>query len=331
MKVVTDTYIPFLADYLAKIATPSPLQIVSLPPEQITASVVQDADALFVRTRTQVNQTLLDKSIVRFVATATIGTDHLDTKYLDQQGISWVSAPGCNAQAVCDYIEAALDEVITPYIAAQHHSPSLPLTIGIVGCGHVGGKVLQMATQKGLKVLVNDPLKGFDTPLSQIARQADIITFHTPLTFGGKYKTYHMCNAAFLSACRPNTFIINAARGGIVDEFTLLKEHHSKHIQYILDTWENEPHINTQVLRHALTASFHIAGYSLDGKINASQQVLDAFCRFFHFPTCTINKKAVPSRLVLGDSARDWLQRITEQLQAHPEEFETLRKNYLLR
>lgn len=163
MKVVTDTYIPFLADYLAKIATPSPLQIVSLPPEQITASVVQDADALFVRTRTQVNQTLLDKSIVRFVATATIGTDHLDTKYLDQQGISWVSAPGCNAQAVCDYIEAALDEVITPYIAAQHHSPSLPLTIGIVGCGHVGGKVLQMATQKGLKVLVNDPLKGFDT------------------------------------------------------------------------------------------------------------------------------------------------------------------------
>ena len=327
MKAVIDKYIPFLAEALRG----QGVEVVEMVPEEITREAVADAEALFVRTRTRVDSALLQGSRVQFVATATIGTDHLDIPYMEQEGIGWASAPGCNAQAVCDYVEECLTTERPPLAERPLRCPTTTLsdrlTLGIVGCGHVGSKVKAMAERRGMRVLVSDPPKGLHTPLEQIAAEADVITFHTPLTRTGAYPTYHLCNAEFLGQCRPGTLIINAARGGVVDEEALLQSG----LPCAIDTWEGEPDINRDLLRHAWLASYHIAGYSLEGKINASQQVLDAFCRFFQRKACIIDKKAVTLHAHSGDSAPGWLQRITEQLKAQPEAFEQLRKAYALR
>ena len=327
MKAVIDQYIPFLAEALQA----QGVEVVALAPEAITHEAVADAEALFVRTRTRVDGALLEGTRVRFVATATIGTDHLDIPYLEQSGIAWASAPGCNAQAVCDYVEECLrlnDRLATERpLRCPTATLSDRLTLGIVGCGHVGSKVKAMAERRGMRVLVSDPPKGLHIPLAQLAAEADVITFHTPLTRAGAYLTYHLCDAEFLVHCRPGTLIINAARGGVVDEEALL---HSG-LPCAIDTWEGEPDINRALLRQAWLASYHIAGYSLEGKINASQQVLDAFCRFFQRKACIIDKKAVTLHARSGDSAPGWLQRITEELKAQPDGFERLRKAYVLR
>ena len=327
MKAVIDQYIPFLAEALQA----QGVAVMALAPEAITHEAVADAEALFVRTRTRVDGALLEGTRVRFVATATIGTDHLDIPYLEQSGIAWASAPGCNAQAVCDYVEECLrlnDRLATERpLRCPTATLSDRLTLGIVGCGHVGSKVKAMAERRGMRVLVSDPPKGLHIPLAQLAAEADVITFHTPLTRAGAYLTYHLCDAEFLVHCRPGTLIINAARGGVVDEEALL---HSG-LPCAIDTWEGEPDINRALLRQAWLASYHIAGYSLEGKINASQQVLDAFCRFFQRKACIIDKKAVTLHARSGDSAPGWLQRITEELKAHPDGFERLRKAYVLR
>ena len=327
MKAVIDQYIPFLAEALQA----QGVEVVALAPEAIVHEAVAVAEALFGRTRTRVDGALLEGTRVRFVATATIGTDHLDIPYLEQSGIAWSSAPGCNAQAVCDYVEECLrlnDRLATERpLRCPTATLSDRLTLGIVGCGHVGSKVKAMAERRGMRVLVSDPPKGLHTPLKQIAAEADVITFHTPLTRAGAYLTYHLCDAEFLVHCRPGTLIINAARGGVVDEEALL---HSG-LPCAIDTWEGEPDINRALLRQAWLASYHIAGYSLEGKINASQQVLDAFCRFFQRKACIIDKKAVTLHARSGDSAPGWLQRITEELKAHPDGFERLRKAYVLR
>lgn len=311
MKVVIDKYIPFLAEALRA----QDVEVATLAPEEITRATVADSQALFVRTRTHVDSVLLHGTRVRFVATATIGTDHLDIPYLEQQGVAWASAPGCNAQAVCDYVE----ETITQFDNGK--------TLGLVGCGHVGSKVKAMAERRGMRVLVSDPPKGMHFPLEQLAAEADVITFHTPLTRTGAFPTYHLCDAAFLSHCRAGTLIINAARGGVVDEEALLQSG----LPCAIDTWEGEPDINRNLLQHAWLASYHIAGYSLEGKINASQMVLDAFCRFFQRKACIIDKKAVTLHAHSGDSEPGWLLRITEQLKAQPDGFERLRKSYALR
>ena len=327
MKAVIDQYIPFLAEALQAHG----VEVVALAPEAITHEAVADAEALFVRTRTRVDGALLEGTRVRFVATATIGTDHLDIPYLEQSGIAWASAPGCNAQAVCDYVEECLrlnDRLATERpLRCPTATLSDRLTLGIVGCGHVGSKVKAMAERRGMRVLVSDPPKGLHIPLAQLAAEADVITFHTPLTRAGVFLTYHLCDAEFLVHCRPGTLIINAARGGVVDEEALL---HSG-LPCAIDTWEGEPDINRALLQQAWLASYHIAGYSLEGKINASQQVLDAFCRFFQRKACIIDKKAVTLHARSGDSAPGWLQRITEELKAHPDGFERLRKAYVLR
>lgn len=290
-----------------------------MKPEQIDADAVRDADVLVVRTRTKVDEHLLAGSSVRLVCTATIGFDHIDTAYCESHGIEWMSCPGCNAQAVCDYIEEAIDEV-----ESQKSKLKSAQTIGIVGVGHVGSLVAQMAERHGLNVLLNDPPKGIGVSLDEIAENSDIITFHVPLDSS----TYHLCNEAFLRHCKPGALIINAARGGVVDEQALLRSGHP----YILDTWENEPNINKAVAQSALRASMHIAGYSIEGKRNASQMCLDTIASHFGLPSIdlsgyTYHGIAQPK----NNNSEPWLAVITDQLKAHPEQFELLRKNYPLR
>ena len=312
MKVVVDKYIPFIQDALAPYAS-----VVALEPDDISPDVVRDADALIIRTRTKVNASLLDGSTVQFVATATIGYDHIDTDYCRRHNIAVTSCPGCNAQAVCDYIEECLRHLALPTTA----------TIGIVGVGHVGSLVAQMAERKGYHIILNDPPKNVGKSLDEIAQKCDFITFHTPLVKDGQYPTYHLCDSHFMQRCKPGAIIVNAARGGVVDEKALLASSHP----YILDTWENEPIINTDVLRKAELASFHIAGYSVQGKLNASQMCLDAFSKHFGTPILSIDKKVVSLHADYGDSAPGWLQRVSEQLKANPAQFEQLRKQYKLR
>lgn len=287
-------------------------EVAALEPEAIKATVVADAQALFVRTRTRINKELLTGSQVRFVATATIGTDHIDFDYCREHGIAVASAPGCNADAVCGYVEEAINEV-------GGHS------IGIIGYGHVGKKVAAMAKARGMEVVINDPPLGMEGDVTG----CDIITFHTPLTQEGPYPTYHLCNMDFLARCKAGAVIINAARGGVVDEQALLESGHP----FVIDCWEGEPDIDARLVSgdKALGVSMHIAGYSLEGKINASQQCLDAFCQHFSLPALIIDKKVVILQSQTGDSAPGWLRRVSEQLKVQPQAFESLRKKYMLR
>ena len=315
MKIVSDIDVPFLVEAVRR-EWPE-VDIYPMKSEEITSSAVQDADVLVIRTRIRINASLMEGSTVRLVCTATIGFDHIDTAYCESHHIRWMSCPGCNAQAVCDYIEEALNEF------AIHNSQ---LTIGVVGVGHVGSLVARMAEQRGMKVLLNDPPQKIGDSLDFIAQNCDIITFHTPLVKEGPFATYHLCDAAFLSRCKPGALIINAARGGIVDEQALMDSGHP----FILDTWENEPHINSAVLEKALLASMHIAGYSVQGKRNASQMCLDAIAEDFHLPKIDISEYRY-NTIKKGDSASGWLSRISDSLKKDPTAFEALRKAYPLR
>ena len=315
MRIIIDKGIPFLEGVFG-----SGITALHLPPEEITSETVREADALFVRTRTRIDRALLEGSKVRFVATATIGFDHIDQAYCQEAGIHWVSCPGCNAQAVCDYVEEAISSM---------KSDKTELTVGIVGYGHVGKLVAQMAEKKGYKTLISDPPLGIGEALQTIAPLCDVITFHTPLTHEGKYPTYHLCDANILRLCQPNTLIINAARGGVIDEKALcdiLTD--NGQLSTAIDCWDGEPEINKTLLNMVDLASFHIAGYSIQGKMRASEMCLHAFCEFFSLPILSINKKVVPLH---GDSEKGWLLRITEQLKATPSHFEQLRKQYRLR
>ncbi len=317
MRVVCDTYVPFIAEAVQN--EWSHVDICPMKPEEINAEAVKNADVLIVRTRTKVNEALLKDSKVQLVCTATIGFDHIDTGFCESHGIRWISCPGCNAQAVCDYIEEALSE-ITNYQLPMTNTP----IIGVVGVGHVGSLVAKMAEQKGMKVLLNDPPKGIGVSLDFIAQNSDIITFHVPLDFS----TYHLCDESFLAKCKPGALIINAARGGVLDEAALLKSGHP----YILDTWENEPNIDVEVLQKAEFASMHIAGYSVEGKRNASQMCLDQIAESFGLKRIDISgyRYNVTSSKK-EDSAPGWLSRVSELLKAHPTAFEALRKSYPLR
>ena len=317
-QVIIDKGIPFLEGVF-----PPEIEVLHLSPEDITPESVRYADALFVRTRTQINKELLHGSNVRFVATATIGFDHIDQDYCREAGIHWVSCPGCNAQAVCDYVEEAISSI---------KSGENALTIGIVGYGHVGKLVAQMAQRRGYQVLLSDPPLGIGMSLEQLAPLCDVLTFHTPLTREGEHPTYHLCNETILRLCKPNTLLINAARGGVIDEQALLSTLNTQHstLNYTtaIDCWENEPNLNQELLKKVDLASFHIAGYSIQGKMNASEMCLRAFCEFFSLPILSINKKVVPLQ---GDSEPGWLKRVSDQLKAAPEHFEQLRKQYKLR
>jgi len=282
-----------------------------LHPQDFTPQRVKDADALIVRTRTRIDEQLLAGSQVRLVATATIGYDHIDTDYCERAGIRWVSCPGCNAQAVCDYVEEAILE-------CRPHIQSL----GVVGVGHVGSKVVAMARRHGWKVVENDPPKGMMGDVSS----CDVITYHVPLTHTGAYPTWHMCDSTFLQSVCDHALIINAARGGVVDEAAWS----ARGVDAVIDCWENEPDLNRQLLHHphVLRSSFHIAGYSRQGKRNASQMCLDALSECLGLPQMQAQPLDI---LPPGDSREGWLERISQSLKSAPESFESLRKGYILR
>ncbi|MGN0282421.1 MAG: 4-phosphoerythronate dehydrogenase [Prevotella sp.] len=329
MKIIVDDKIPYIREALSRITR----DILYIKGADITADDVRDADALVVRTRTRCDRHLLEGSKVRFVATATIGIDHLDTQWLDSAGIRWVNCPGCNASSVGQYL-------LTSLISLQrdHGIQLSQATLGIVGLGHVGREVKAVGERLGMRIIVNDPF--LDMPglvnLDTICRESDIITFHVPLTFNGPYPTYHLADRDFLMSIRHRgAVVVNTSRGGIIDEKALLESMHDGVVGHaIIDTWENEPDINHELLREAYIATPHIAGYSADGKVNADNMVLDALCSFFGIdghpmvipPSLPQGFHFTGNPLELYDPMAD-----SQLLKSRPEDFEEQRGNYRLR
>lgn len=328
MKIIVDDKIPYIREKLALLAD----EMVALRGAAISADDVRDADALVVRTRTRCDEQLLAGSKVQFVATATIGFDHIDADYLQRVGISWTNCPGCNAASVAQYVECSL-----LLLAQQKRLEMKRSTIGIVGCGHVGSKVRAVAERLGMRVLVCDPLlneSGF-VSLDVIARESDVITFHVPLTHDGPYATFHMGDDAFFHSLSRVPYIINTSRGEVVDGqvlFAALTEGRVR--DAVIDVWEHEPHIDTALLQRVFIGTPHIAGYSADGKVNADNMVIDALCRHFHLPhPGIIAPPPLPADFPYHGSPLDLYNPMADSrnLKSSVADFESLRNHYPLR
>jgi len=276
MLIVADENIPLIEEFFAGFG-----EIRRFPGRSIDRATVAEADVLLVRSVTNVDQALLEGSKVRFVGTCTIGTDHLDLEYFAQAGIHWSSAPGCNARGVVDYV---LGSLLT---LAEIEGVALPgRTYGVVGAGEVGGRLIQVLRGLGWNVLVCDPVRqaaegGDYLSLEQLIEQCDVISLHTPLTRSGDLATWHLLDKARLQQLKPGTWLINAARGPVVDNQALrevLLERED--LQAVLDVWEEEPTVDQALADLCVLATPHIAGYSLDGKQRGTAQIYQAYCRF---------------------------------------------------
>ena len=278
MKIVADDKIPYLRGALEPFA-----EVVYLPAAETTAAAVRDADALITRTRTLCGASLLEGSAVRYIASATIGADHIDADYCTRHGIAWSIAAGCNADGVCQYLAAAL------FAWARKHQQQLrDLTIGIIGVGHVGDKVAALCRALGMPVLLNDPPRqkaeggGPFVDLDRIRRDADIITFHVPLETTGEFATLQMVDDSFLSGLGKRPLLINTSRGAVFDSAAVNRGIDCGALSgVVVDCWENEPAIDLQLLAKADIGTPHIAGYSLEGKANGTMMSVRAISRFF--------------------------------------------------
>lgn len=334
MKVIVDNKIPYIAGEIEKIAD----EVVYLPGDAFTKEEVKEADALVVRTRTHCNRDLLEGSQVKFIVTATIGFDHIDTEYCREAGIAWTNCPGCNAGSVEQYIHSVL------LLLKREKGLKLEeATLGIVGVGHVGSRVKRMAESLGMKVLLNDPPradkgeKGF-VDLAKIAEACDVITFHTPLYIEGQYRTYHLADEDFLFSLKRTPYIINSSRGEVVDTASLLAALSAGKVRdAVVDTWEYEPEISRELLEVAFLATPHIAGYSADGKANATRMSLEALARFFQVEAeFNVMPPDAPNLHPSDDPEEVYLQaynptRDSEWLKTSPRKFEWFRGNYPLR
>jgi erythronate-4-phosphate dehydrogenase len=264
MKIVCDDKIP----YLHGVLEPYVDKVVYLPGTKISNADLLTADALIVRTRTKCTATLLENTPVRFIATATIGYDHIDTAYCDKHGIVWTNAPGCNSGSVKQYIAASL-----ACLSNRRGFSLAGKTIGIVGVGNVGSKVFDVAKAFGMHVLLNDPPRAekegenMFVALDELLGKSDIITLHVPLSYEGAHKTYHLLNKKILENLQEHQIIINSSRGEVVDNTALASVLKRKRITgAVLDVWEDEPDIHRELLSLADITTPHIAGYSRDGK-----------------------------------------------------------------
>jgi erythronate-4-phosphate dehydrogenase len=303
MKIVADRNIPFVAKCFSSVG-----EVKVVEGRQITPEAVRDAEILLVRSVTKVGAELLSGSKVRFVGTATIGFDHIDVGFLRQNNIGFASAPGSNANSAAEYVIAALLEI------GQRDDIDLEdKSIGIIGAGNVGGRAAKKASALGMKVYLNDPPlqryknshrehrehrvnKELDNALLRIEQLTgkaeflpieelfgcDFITLHTPLTFEGIDRTFHLADENFFKSLKERCVFINTSRGGVVDSGALKATIRAGKLRaVVLDVWENEPNIDMELLRMVDIGTPHIAGYSLDGKIAGMIMIYKAACKYF--------------------------------------------------
>ncbi len=335
LRIIADDKIPFLKG--------SPLEqyasVTYLPGAKISRADLMNADALITRTRTKCNASLLEGTPIRFIATATIGFDHIDAAWCESHGIVWKNAPGCNAQSVAQYITSVLVN-IWPDPAGK--------TIGIVGAGHVGKKVEAAVRALGMNVLLNDPPRaesegsaGF-VPLETIQKRCDCITFHVPLEKGGRWPTFHLADESFFRGLGRKVLFINASRGPVAETAAVRNAVRNGLVSdAVLDVWENEPEIDRELLSLVRFGTPHIAGYSTDGKANGTSMSVQNLAEFFgiqelkHWFPENVPAPAHPE--ITGRTLADFINasyRVAEdsaRLAANPEKFEALRGGYPLR
>ena len=294
MKVVCDSAIPFLKGALEPYC-----QVVYVHGSEICREMVMDADALVIRTRTRCNATLLEGTKVRFIATATIGYDHIDTQWCESHGIRWTNAPGCNSWSVQQYIGSLLVTMSRTLGFSFRER-----TLGIVGAGNVGSKVARLAALLGFRVLLCDPPRarregsGQFVSLDEIISRSDIITLHVPLIRDGEDATFHMFDSSRLAKMNQNQTLINSSRGEVVDGAALKNALAQKKILAAsLDVWENEPQIDPELLSLLFTGTPHIAGYSVDGKATGTTMSVQALGKFFDLPCKDWEVTEVPPSL----------------------------------
>ncbi|MBS2210584.1 4-phosphoerythronate dehydrogenase PdxB [Carboxylicivirga mesophila] len=278
LKIVADNKIPFLKGALEPFA-----DVTYFPGGEIDKEKLKEADALVTRTRTKCNEATLQGTSVKLITSATIGFDHIDTNWCETHQISWTNAPGCNSESVKQYVAAIL-----ALLVEEQGWQLANKAIAVVGVGNVGSKVSALAQALGMTVYEVDPPRARHEggqrfyQLDDIIDKADIITFHTPLTKEGDDKTYHLCDRGLLSRMKPGAVVINSSRGEVVDGSALKEAIASKQIgQAVLDVWENEPEIDTDLLAKVWLATPHIAGYSQDGKAKGTEMSVRAVSRFF--------------------------------------------------
>ncbi|MDD3568828.1 MAG: 4-phosphoerythronate dehydrogenase PdxB [Bacteroidales bacterium] len=345
LRIVADSKIPYLAGALDHVA-----QVVYIPGAQISKEEIASADALIIRTRTKCNRELLHGTTVKFIASATIGYDHIDTAYCDTQGIKWTNAPGCNSGSVKQYIASALAEIVS-----IEKKTFKDITLGIIGVGNVGSKVAAMAKTLDIKTLLNDPPrqrvegKGDFTDIETLIAQSDIITMHVPLSHQGINKTFHLANADFFAKMKRGAWFINTSRGEVMETQSLIRALESKHLDgAAIDVWENEPSINLRLLELAQITTPHIAGYSADGKANGTAMSVQAISKFFGLAMDNWQPANVPqakqSSLAINGKDKTKEQIFSElsnfaynilldsdKLKKSPETFEQQRESYPIR
>lgn len=329
LKIVADNKIPYLKGRLEPVA-----DVTYAPAAEINGDMVKDADTLIIRTRTKCNAGLLASSSVRLVATATIGTDHLDLGWLREAGIDAVNAAGCNAPGVAQYVWSVL--LRNGFKPGDH-------TLGVVGFGNIGSIVADWGRKMGFRILVCDPPRndmGMTDedylPLETLLKECDAVTLHTPLTKSGSHPTFHLVSTKELSMMRAGATLINASRGPVVDNIAwreYLKG--NPRAKAVIDVWEGEPNIDMELLRLAEIATPHIAGYSIEGKERATRMVLEAVERKFNV---SVDKtglegeytppESVSADIITGsyDPYAD-----TALLQSDPSRLDYIRDNYTLR
>ncbi|OJU52130.1 MAG: erythronate-4-phosphate dehydrogenase [Bacteroidales bacterium 45-6] len=343
MRIIADAHIPFLKGIAEQYG-----ETTYLKGKEFTRESIRDADTLIVRTVTHFGAEMLEGSNVKLICSATIGFDHIDTEYCQAKGIRWANAPGCNSGSVQQYITSALIE-----ISRQKGFPLEGKTIGIIGVGNVGKKVAKIARLLRMKVLLNDPPRqraegGNEfTDLETIKREADIITFHTPLTKNGEDKTFHLADESFFSSLGKKPIIFNTARGPIVETEAIKKAIRQEKISAaVIDCWENEPNIDLEYLRMVDIATPHIAGYSADGKGNATSMSLETLVEFYGLDKTPISQINIPapecpvidlnafpahSRLHHALLHTYTTQADNNDLKANPQNFAFFREHYPLR
>lgn len=324
LKFVVDSAIPYISGVLEPYG-----EVVYLPGKDFTTADVRDADALIIRTRTRCNATLLEGSRVRLIATATIGFDHIDLEWCKAHDIKVVTAAGCNAAGVLQWVSAALALLVEKYGLMPEKT-----TLGIVGVGNVGSLVERFACAWGFRVLRCDPPRqqcegGNFLSLKELLQQSDIVTLHTPLDA----TTYHMINHDTLSLMRSGAVLINASRGEVAATEALLATDRL----LLIDVWENEPNINEKLLHKAIVATPHIAGYSAQGKANATAMVVAAIAEEFSLPlegwypenVSRVKRQDIGWQQMCDSiKLRCDLRKITNDLRQNPNDFELLRNEY---
>lgn len=337
MKIVADCDIPYLKGVLEPYAHVEYLKGADISPENI-----RDADALIIRTRTVCNRQMLERSKVRFIGTATIGTDHIDIPYCRQAGITVCSAAGCNARGVLQWVSAVLSRICDKYAFKPAHT-----TLGIIGVGNVGKIVAEYARMWGFEVLCNDPLRQNAEKLTEadgfvdkekLLGRSDIVSLHTPLTKTGPYATFHMIDSHAIKKMKNGAILLNCARGGIADEVALrLAMENGKLQGAAIDTWEREPNIDLRLLELCDISTPHIAGYSIQGKAAGTSMTVKALARFFGLPLTEWYpagiQRSAPQKITwqyLHENMNRYFDIETQSrdLKNHPEKFEEMRNKY---